>query len=503
MFDIAQAVAHLNGVRTKGPARVGFCCPLRHRKRRPDAEIFLDDQDKPGIVCYDDASHNSELWQIVIRPLLPERDTRPGLATALERGTTDLRFLQYPDAFIVGPMEPSTWWEDGYHCYDPLIALEERRRARGYRCLAIDRLGHDGVSRDYPRLDPDGRITDGPRERRDWFDVLIPALDPQNVGPSRYSHQTPIAANPHKHYVAFPKPRQDGEYGCEQIGWTQAVYRRPDGSIRKTPLPCRKCDRCLAYRRRLLALRYTHQPIATTWTMAQASGFDTPKEASEWSERHARLWEREPTGKPARARFIWRADDYRYVCTIVYSDQVDQGFLLKAKKATQKAGYCWRDEVLDREIGELSRWVQDVITFDDGTRQALFSPDWATFDEQDAPDYRYDDGYVQSDVPASDRITKPTPDPEWAAERNAIPDPEVRADLNARDWLMPILKNPPPAPLTDLGAFVAAGYQGPEALIEAALLHLASPDVVEYRQCYEWVFIAGELQYAPGVNHGN
>lgn len=70
---ISQAMlSPLEGVKSNGSDRYTFHCPLSHRKKDARAEIWLDDNGKIAIVCYD-CQRNQELWEHVVRPHLPER----------------------------------------------------------------------------------------------------------------------------------------------------------------------------------------------------------------------------------------------------------------------------------------------------------------------------------------------------------------------------------------------------------------------------------------------
>ena len=71
---IHDAVAILNAIeatvrqpRRPTPYRIDFYCDLGHKSKTAHARAWIDDQGKVGIVCFNDASHNKPLWEMLVK----------------------------------------------------------------------------------------------------------------------------------------------------------------------------------------------------------------------------------------------------------------------------------------------------------------------------------------------------------------------------------------------------------------------------------------------------
>ena len=127
--------------------------------------------------------------------------------------------------------------------------------------------------------------------------------------------------------------------------WSESIL--PDGAIKIRHQPCGYCDRCLAWRRREIALRFIHAAADAQCTMIRVSGWSN----NEWDKAAAWLdaMGRRQIGQ--RWRGLRPAEDYTPTATVIYPCEVPAAVIELVRKDATRKGLSLTVDIGTVDIG--------------------------------------------------------------------------------------------------------------------------------------------------------
>ena len=151
---ITDILPRLGGAKQgRSPAHWAFYCPLPHRKKNAAAAIWIDDEGRIGVHCFD-CQRNTELWDLLVAPALRGKLTTrwlpaPGRIAAARPEAS--RFNPAPDIWarcesIPQFQHPSRCWFARRNLWPPdLVCPDVLRWLPGSRTLAGPHTGAGSV----------------------------------------------------------------------------------------------------------------------------------------------------------------------------------------------------------------------------------------------------------------------------------------------------------------------------------------------------------------------
>ena len=319
---LAGVLADLPGVKAHGHDSFRFWCTQEHKKRHAPAWVAVLDG-KVRIGCYDDHGHNDDLWRQHVGPnLVRNQSPRDWLAPLAVAGVSRVARGQFADAIIYGPI-----WAGPY-----LLPIEQRELDRRNEVADLDgyNLLRGAIAEQMGQTLPTLSLshyqampTIGQRLRRPQLAVSeIEKMSGSDKG------QKALTATRQKLTHAVRSPDM---ICASPSGWSQSIL--PDGAVKIRHQPCGYCDRCLAWRRREIALRFVYAAGDAQCTMIRVSGWGS----NEWDKAAAWLdaMGRRQVGQ--RWRGLRPAEDYTPTATAIYPCEVSAAVIdLVRKDATRK-----------------------------------------------------------------------------------------------------------------------------------------------------------------------
>ena len=215
--------------------------------------------------------------------------------------------------------------------------------------------------------------------------------------------------------------------------WSESIL--PDGAVKIRHQPCGSCDRCLAWRRREIALRFIYAAGDAQCTMIRVSGWGM----NEWDKAAAWLDAMGRRQSGQRWRGLQPAEDYTPTATMIYTCEVPAALIDLVRKDTNRKGLSVNVRCESIDIGKFGGLLDTMKTrtgnvLNKETRQYVRHctsrfvawPDY----EDDLPDYVNGDTTMHPldggvDLPAE------TPATEVETTLRRIKDDEWRAELAA------------------------------------------------------------------------
>ena len=138
--------------------------------------------------------------------------------------------------------------------------------------------------------------------------------------------------------------------------WSESIL--PDGAIKIRHQPCGSCDRCLAWRRREIALRFIYAAGDAQCTMIRVSGWGN----NEWDKAAAWLDAMGRRQSGQRWRGLQPAEDYTPTATAIYPCELPAALIDLVRKDANRKGLSVDVNVGTMDIGTFGGLLDTMKT---------------------------------------------------------------------------------------------------------------------------------------------